>query len=471
MSSAVTSGTSASGRSSNKVGITIAAVGLMLFSMFFGAGNLVFPPMLGIESGENFAPAIIGFILTGVLLPTLTIVAVAVSGTGVRELASHAGEVFGLIFAIVVYLSIGSLYGVPRAAAIGYELGVESSFNLSGIGWRALSTGIFFFVVFAIVLFPGKVSDTLGKFLTPILLILIAVLVTVSIATLNGHGMPAKDDYASSPLIDGILEGYFTMDSIAALAFAIIVVTSFSVSGITEHKKVIKYSSISAIMAGSFLFIVYLALGIMGTKMPNKNSYSDGAGVLAKASQLSLGTVGDAVFSGVVLLACLTTAVGLITASGSFFHDLVSMISYRWWATLFTIVGFVIANLGLETILQISGPIISLIYPPAIALIAVTFIHMLVGKLDIPLTYRAAVTIALIFSAIDVLRQLFGEAIAPVEQALSFIPLFAEGLGWVVPTAIGIVIALAIDRGRKKSDGEVLVSGEIDPNMTMDEDF
>lgn len=446
-----TSTQSAVGRGAAKPVASIFAVGLMLFSMFFGAGNLIFPPMLGIESGENFTPAIIGFMLTGVLLPTITIIAVAISGAGVRQLASRAGAVFGLVFSIAAYLSIGSFYAMPRAAAIGYELGIESTFGLSGQVWRLVTTAVFFAVAFAIVLFPGKVADTLGKYLTPLLLALIAILAVLGFMRLNGEPAAATGEYASSPLTAGILEGYFTMDSIAAMAFAIIVVSSFNAHGIKERKTVVKYSSISAVLAGFFLLIVYLALGVMGTKMPDKGQYSDGAEVLSQASKLSLGTAGDMVFSGVVLLACLTTAVGLIAASASFFHELVPAISYRWWSVVFTLIGFTVANLGLEKILSFSGPIIGLIYPPAIALIAVTFTQLAVRGRPIPLTYRAAVAVALVFSIIDLLSNLLGDTMDSITGALSVIPLYPEGLGWVLPTLIVGAIALAVDLSRKDS--------------------
>ncbi|TYR17607.1 branched-chain amino acid transport system II carrier protein [Corynebacterium urealyticum] len=458
-----TSTQSAAGRGTAKPAASIFAVGLMLFSMFFGAGNLIFPPMLGIESGENFTPAIIGFILTGVLLPTITIIAVAISGAGVRQLASRAGAVFGLVFSIAAYLSIGSFYAMPRAAAIGYELGIESTFGLSGQLWRLVTTAVFFAVAFAIVLFPGKVADTLGNYLTPLLLILIAILAVLGFMKLNGEPAAASGEYASSPLTAGILEGYFTMDSIAAMAFAIIVVSSFNAHGVTERKTVVKYSSISAVLAGFFLLIVYLALGVMGTKMPDKGQYSDGAAVLSQASKLSLGTAGDMVFSGVVLLACLTTAVGLIAASASFFHELVPAISYRWWSVVFTLIGFTVANLGLEKILSFSGPIIGLIYPPAIALIAVTFTQLAVRGRPIPLTYRAAVAVALVFSIIDLLSELLGETMDGITGALSVIPLYPEGLGWVLPTIIVGAIALVVDLSRKDSGHEAAALAVAEP--------
>lgn len=443
---------------------TVLAVGLMLFSMFFGAGNLIFPPMLGIESGNHFAPAITGFILTGVLLPVITVIAVAISGSGVRDLASRAGVVFGVVFSIVAYLSIGSFYAMPRAAAIGYELGIESTFGLSGNMWRLVCTTVFFAVSFAIVIVPGKVADTLGKFLTPALLVLLAVLTIVAIGKMNDPAIPATEEYQSNPLVAGILQGYFTMDSIAALAFAIMVVSSFGSKGFTDHKQVVKLTSVSAFVAGFFLLLVYVSLGYMGTLMPNKQSYSSGANILSFASKSSLGTVGDMVFSGVVLLACLTTAVGLIAASASFFNEMLPKISYRTWAIIFTLIGLAIANLGLERILALSGPVIGLIYPPAIALIIVSVFHLAARHHHIPVTYRVAVYVALVFSTIDLLNQL-GAPISGLVDALSAIPLFDAGLGWLIPTLLAAAIAFAVDMARGKRRSESLVSGEIDESL------
>lgn len=189
--------------------VTIAAVGLMLFSMFFGAGNLIFPPVLGIKSGKNFTPAIIGFLETGVLLPILTVAAVAISGSGVRDLAARAGGFFGLVFAVVVYLSIGALYGVPRAAAIGYELSIESTFDLAGWQWRLAGTTAFFGFCLLLAFCPGKVVDTVGKTLTPVLLALIAALVVVGIRTLSAPPAAASDGFDSSPADHRLLRGLF----------------------------------------------------------------------------------------------------------------------------------------------------------------------------------------------------------------------------------------------------------------------
>lgn len=432
---------------------TVVAVGLMLFSMFFGAGNLIFPPMLGVESGEHFTPAMIGFLLTGVLMPVLTVIAIAISGTGVRDLASRAGAVFGLIFSIVAYLSIGALYAVPRAAAIGYELGIESTFDLTGGWWRLAGTFAFFLVCYLLTLWPGKVVDTLGKALTPVLLILLAVLAVVGLQKLHDPSIPATEAYSSNPLVNGISQGYFTMDSIGALAFALIVVSSFSQKGETDHKRIVKLSGIAAFTAGFFLMMVYLGLGLVGARMPDKETYSDGAAILSSAAHLTMGETGEIVFSLIVLLACITTVVGLTAATSTFFHELVPAISYRWWATILTLVGLAIANLGLEKILSVSGPVIGLIYPPAIVLITLSYVHLLCRQHKLVFSYRIGVAVAFVFSFIDFLATL-NVPVEPLQNALSWVPLMDAGMGWLLPTIVFTAIGLAIDLSRKVPNDE-----------------
>lgn len=432
---------------------TVVAVGLMLFSMFFGAGNLIFPPMLGVESGEHFTPAMIGFLLTGVLMPVLTVIAIAISGTGVRDLASRAGVVFGLIFSIVAYLSIGALYAVPRAAAIGYELGIESTFDLTGGWWRLAGTFAFFLVCYLLTLWPGKVVDTLGKALTPVLLILLAVLAVIGLQKLHDPSIPATEAYSSNPLVNGISQGYFTMDSIGALAFALIVVSSFSQKGETDHKRIVKLSGIAAFTAGFFLMMVYLGLGLVGARMPDKETYSDGAAILSSAAHLTMGETGEIVFSLIVLLACITTVVGLTAATSTFFHELVPAISYRWWATILTLVGLAIANLGLEKILSVSGPVIGLIYPPAIVLITLSYVHLLCRQYKLVFSYRIGVAVAFVFSFIDFLAAL-NVPVEPLQNALSWIPLMDAGMGWLLPTIVFTAIGLAIDLSRKVPNDE-----------------
>ncbi|RRQ08077.1 branched-chain amino acid transport system II carrier protein [Corynebacterium bovis] len=432
----------------------VVAVGLMLFSMFFGAGNLIFPSMLGAEAGPDLIPAITGFVITGVLLPVVAVIAVAISGSGVLDLASRAGRVFGVVFSVVAYLSIGSLYAMPRAASTAYTLSVETTLDLHGEWPRLLFSLVFFGVSLALVLVPGTVADSLGKYLTPALLVLIAVLVVVGFTRLHDPAVASSAKYADSPLVTGVLEGYFTMDSVAALAFAIVVVTSFGARGVTDHRTVVRATAVSTLIAGACLLLVYVSLAVLGTKMPDKTSFSDGAELLSRASELTLGDAGAWVFAAVVLLACLTTAVGLITASASFFHELLPRLSYRAWCVVFTVTGLAVANLGLQRILAVSGPVIGFIYPVAITLILLTVFHMTVGTLRIPVTYRAAVTVAVLFSLLDLGRSLGG-------LVIGWIPLFADGLGWLVPTLVAGAVGYAVDRRRSLHD-EALVGGDVE---------
>lgn len=362
----------------------IIAVGLTLFSMFFGAGNLIFPPLLGAQSGHNFLPAILGFVTTGVLLPVITVIAVAISGSGVRDLASRAGATFGVIFSCAAYLSIGAFYALPRTGSTAYTLGFENDLNLEGALPRFIFTVIFFGISFLLVLFPGKIVDSLGKVLTPALLILLLFLVIKAVFTLNDPPIQANEKFADSPYITGVIEGYFTMDSIASLAFAILVISSFTAKGVSDHKVIVRSTASAALLAGFFLMIIYVLLGVMGKNMPNKESYSDGASLISSASGLVLGGTGNWIFSGIVVLACLTTAAGLIASSSAFFNELIPAVSYRIWCVIFTLTSLGIANLGLERILSLSAPVIGLIYPVAISLILVTVFHMTVGTLKIP---------------------------------------------------------------------------------------
>lgn len=443
----------------------VLSVGLMLFSMFFGAGNLIFPPMVGAQAGDSYLPAIGGFIITAVFFPAVTVIAVAVSGSGVRDLASRAGVVFGIGFSVITYLSIGAFYVIPRAATIGYELGIESTFSLEGGWWRLTCTGVFFAITFALALQPGKVADNLGKILTPILLILLVMLIIFAITQLNNPGEAPTSDFTQSPFLKGISEGYFTMDSLAALAFAIIVISSFGVRGFTDHKQVVRMTATSACLAGGALLFVYLGLGYIGVILPNNSEYSDGAKLLSDAALLTMGTPGEAVFSLVVLLACLTTAVGLVAATSSFFHELLPRVSYRAWAIVFTLTALGISNLGLETLLSIAEPIIGLIYPPAIALITVSLLHLLVPNLRLPNTYRAAVYTALAFSLLALVVELVPGVTALGEVLAAYLPLFSANLGWLLPTALAATIAVAADISIGRTRKEPLVSGEIDESL------
>lgn len=423
------------------MGPTIVVVGLMLFAMFFGAGNLIFPPQLGAEAGTAYVPAMAGFLSTAVLLPALAVIAVSVSGNGIADIASRAGTVFGLLFSIAVYLSIGALYAIPRTANVAFETGVAGLAGVSSPWALFLFTVAFFAVSLWLSLRPGGIVDSLGRWLTPALLVLIVALVVVGAFVLTGEPGEPTEKWSSSAYTTGFLEGYLTMDSLAALVFGIVVIDSLRSRGITDQRRIVTSSILSGIVAVLLLCLVYLGLGRLGLHM--EGDFANGALMLSEASNRAFGPAGAWVFALIVLLACLTTAVGLITSTAAFFATLTPRIGFRAWAVAFTVAGLVMSNLGLEAIIGIAIPLNVFLYPMAVALV---FLTLLQAALPFRLvwSYRIPVAVAAVFALIDLSRALGFEPASGMTW-LSGIPLYAESLSWVLPAAIALAVCLVVD--------------------------
>lgn len=424
---------------------TIIVVGLMLFAMFFGAGNLIFPPQLGIEAGTAYGPAMAGFLTTAVLLPALAVVAVSVSGSGIVDIASRTGRVFGLVFSVAVYLSIGALYAIPRTANVAFETGVAGVAGTSS-GWALFAfTAAFFAVSLWLSLRPGGIVDSLGRWLTPALLVLIVALVVVGSIVLTAEPGAPTEKWAGSPYATGFLEGYLTMDSLAALVFGIVVIDSLRSRGIDRQRQVVTSSILAGVIAVILLGLVYLGLGQLGQGIGGE--YTNGALLLSDASTRSFGTAGAWVFALIVLLACLTTAVGLITSTAAFFSSLTPRIGFRAWAVGFTLAGLVMSNLGLEAIIDIAIPLNVFLYPMAVALV---FLTLLQAALPFKLTwsYRVPVAVAGVFALVDLGRTLDVDPASAV-PALANLPLYEQSLAWVIPAAVVLAVCLVVDYGKR----------------------
>lgn len=417
------------------------AIALMLFSMFFGAGNLIFPPMLGANAGDNFVPAVTGFLISGVALPVLAIIAIALSGQDIRALAARAGTVFTIVFSIAIYLSIGTFFGIPRTGAVSFSTAVSPV-----TGWESTLASVGFNLVFFVVatwlaLNPSGLVDRLGKVLTPALLALLVVLIALSLFQLHNPGAAPTEEYATSPFPAGLMEGYFTMDSLAALAFGILVISAIKEQKIANP---LPGTTMAALGAGALLGTIYLGLAIMGSRIPEGQSYKDGATLLSHASLQVLGFSGQVVLGGVVLLACLTTAVGLLAATSEFFNYLVPKISYQTWLITFAVVSFGIASGGLETVISIATPIIVFIYPVAMTVIIVTLIGAVVKPM-LPLYWGFAIPAwgVFLWSVVD--KIVTWQSGAPIE-----LPLFNADFTWLAPAIAGLAVGASIDFFRKE---------------------
>src|SRR5690606_8671788 len=214
-------------------GSDLLALGFMTFALFLGAGNIIFPASAGMASGENIWPVAIGFLITGVGLPLLTIVALARVGGGMPSLTAPLGRVAGVALAVAVYLAIGPLFATPRTAVVSFEIGVAP---FSGSNWQALLVYslIYFAVVLYLVLTPGRLLDRVGKVLTPVLLIALVLLGAAPIFAPAGPAGGVTPAYQDAPLIKGFLDGYLTMDALGALVFGIVIATAIRDRGVTS---------------------------------------------------------------------------------------------------------------------------------------------------------------------------------------------------------------------------------------------
>ena len=414
----------------------IIPVGLMLFALFFGAGNMIFPPFLAQQAGSNIWAAVIGFLVTGVGLPLLGIIAISRVGD-LQILASRIHPIFAVAFTVVLYLVIGPLFAIPRTGTVSFEIGVVP-FLPEGSAKSGIALLIFTILYFAITLWlslnPTKIVDRVGKILTPALLIVLAIFAVKSFITPMGGFNPPNEVYANGSFYKGFLEGYLTMDALASLVFGSIVVTSIKGFGVTNKNTVTKLCITAGLIAAAALALVYISLAwIGGTSTDIIGVQDNGAAILSAAATHLFGSLGAVILALAILFACLTTAIGLITSCSQYFSTLIPSISYKKLAIIFSVFSAVIANVGLSQLISFSVPVLVFIYPLAIMLMILSFTHKLFCG------YTSVYVCAIIPSAIT-----------PTLSRL--LPFFDQGIGWLVPGIIGAIIGyiLAILIGESK---------------------
>ncbi|MGO2109761.1 MAG: branched-chain amino acid transport system II carrier protein [Staphylococcus equorum] len=415
--------------------------GLMLFSFFFGAGNLIFPPMLGYTAQENMWVSMTGFAITGILLPYLTVIVVAYMNGGVESIGNKVHPVFGTIFAIFIYLSIGALYGIPRAANVAYEIGTNHVLPVHNQVTLIVFSIIFFLIVYFIALYPNRIIDNLGKYLTPILILIIAILCILVIINPEGSIGQASGDYAQTPLVSGILEGYFTMDLVAALAFSVVIVQSFKMNGITDQKTLVKNVIKAGLISAILLLVIYFALAYVGATT-TQAGFKDGTGILTFNSLRVFGSFGNLLFGVIVILACLTTCVGLVNACAAFAMKKLPKISYKIFVLIFSLLGFLVSTLGLELILQIAVPLLTFIYPTSIVLVLISLVSIFI-PFEMKFAFIIPTIVTLIISVLQILNDF--KLFQPLNALYQVLPLSDIQLSWLIPFIVLLIIGLIID--------------------------
>ncbi|MBS5936959.1 branched-chain amino acid transport system II carrier protein [Clostridium sp.] len=418
-------------------------IGLMLFSLFFGAGNLIFPPFMGEAAGEKTWIVLLGFFVTAVGFPVLGVIAVAKSG-GLTNLAKRVNPIFATIFTILIYLSIGPGLGIPRAGSLPFEMAVApylpERFSLKLALF--IYTLIFFAIAYWLSMSPGKLVDRMGKILTPTLLFLILIMVIGSfIKPLGGYGV-AVNGYEVSSFFKGFIDGYLTMDTIAALNFGIVIALAIKSKGVSDDKEVVSLSIKAGLIAGVLLAIIYGMLAHLGASSGGRfGLMENGAQTLTNITMHIFGKPGAVLLASIFTLACLTTSVGLITSCSQYFSTFTSKISYENWVRILTVFSMLVANMGLTKILSISVPILNAIYPIAIMLIVLSMFDFIFKSNKY--IYGLTILFTGVVSIIDAMGQA-GFAKDNLLKLISYFPLYNEGLAWIVPAILGIVIGLAI---------------------------
>ncbi len=419
----------------------VLGLGFMTFALFLGAGNIIFPALAGLKSGTSLLPVAIGFLLTGVGLPLLTVVALARVGGGLGSLTEPVGRLPGLIFAVIVYLAIGPMFATPRTAVVSYEVGLVPF--LGDNSWALLVySALYFALVFYLAYNPGRMLERIGQLITPVLLLALVVLGAAAVFKPAGNLTEGVDPYRSQPVIQGFLDGYLTMDALGALVFGVVIAASIRSRGVMELKAISRHSTQAGLIAAAGLTFVYLSLFYLGAGSHEiAGDATNGGQVLALYVNFAFGNAGSLLLAVVIGLACLTTATGLLVACGEFFQQ---TWGWRYHRTLALLVLFswAVSNQGLTQLINVSGPVLTGLYPLAIVLVALSYLRRLWHREA--LVWRITLAVALVFGVLDML--VAAGAPLALERWPFKPPLLDVQLAWLVPVLVVLAGLTLYDR-------------------------
>lgn len=419
----------------------ILPIGLMLFASFFGAGNLIFPPALGQSAGVNFLPAAAGFCTTGVGIPLLGIIAIGLlRASNPEALALPVHPKFAKALIVVTVLTIGPFFAIPRTGAVSFDVGILPFISAENYDLGLALYSLFFFVVtYFLSVNPSKIVDWVGKILTPLLLISIAILVVQVFMHPMGEPQQAGGYYASMPYLKGFQEGYYTMDLLATMLFGTVVIDSIKVRGISEGSVLTRTCIMAGIIAAVLLAAIYFSLTYTGATSVAVFGVSDnGAIALSSIANYYMGTAGNVVLCLMIFFACLTTSIGLTVSAGSYLEQVLKYkMQYQRIAAIICIFSFAVSNIGLTKIISLSVPVLCLLYPIVIVLVMMAF--MPVKRACV---YRSTLAFTIVFAIIDGLNA----AGVPMKTAEALfkdvIPFYSAGFGWFVPSIVGLVLGI-----------------------------
>lgn len=425
-------------------------VSSMLFALFFGAGNLIFPLHLGQLAGAHWGSAAVGFLVTGVVLPLLSVLAVAITrADGVYDVGLPLGKWFALTFMVLIHATIGPLFGTPRTATVSFTTGVSALLPSS---WQTGGLLVFSFCFFALAFYlayrPHQIAERVGKLLNPVFLVLLFVVFFVAFLKPMGNAASSSvtSAYRTGSLVSGFLEGYNTMDALAGLAFGVTVVSAVRSLGVKKTGSIAKVTARAGVLsmaAVAGIYVLLIAVGAMS--LGTFSVAADGGVAFNQIVQHYGGVAGQALLAVLLTLTCLTTAVGLVAAFAQDFHKHFPKVSYTTWLFVSCLASFLPANFGLTELISWSTPMLMFLYPLAMCLILLSVTSPLFKRSRVVYAWVVGFTVLpalsdMVVSFPSVVSQSsFGLWVAAVRAHL---PLASEGLSWLVPALVGAVIGV-----------------------------
>ena len=411
----------------NKFTADIVTVGFALFAMFFGAGNLIFPPYLGWELGDHWFTGFICYLAVDIGFGFVAMLVIAASGKDSESITEKLGARLSPIFLGVICICIGPAIAIPRVASITYEVGIVPNFGEVN---SILCTGVFFILAWILCISKSGVMDIVGKVLSPLMVAALFYMIVKGITSPIGEIV--RESTAIQAVSIGISAGYQTMDMMAAVIFAITIIYTLNEKHYTEKKEHFIMILSGGSIATALLFIVYGGLAYIGATYSSTDGNLMQVEVLTNIVSILLGNSGLKLLGLIVALACLTTAIGLITSISEFFEEKLH-VNYRILVTVFTVISFLISNLGADIIINMASPILNIVYP---VLITLTFCKIAGDRLPVK-AYRYGAATAFLISVIQQI-----ETFLKVEMISRILPLSELGFGWMIPVVLGIAVGI-----------------------------
>ncbi|MEC5395538.1 branched-chain amino acid transport system II carrier protein [Bergeyella sp. RCAD1439] len=429
----------------NKKFATSVTLGFALFAMFFGAGNLVLPPYIGIKSGGQWLWAVAGFLTTGIVAPFLSVLTVAKYGDSFTDLGRRVSPWVIRILAFLIMLCIGPLVAIPRTASTTFEVGVLPL--VPGFNGVVFSL-IFFALIYLLCVSKSKIVDIIGNYLTPFLMVVLGVLVFVGIYRTAGVAPLPTDFSAQEAYIYAFHEGYQTLDVLAGVVFAGIIISAAIAKGYTGAKERLGITVSAGLISMVALLVIYGGLIYLGAHYESSQGGEvSRTALLLGLSRSVLGGSGTLVVSVAMALACVTTAIALTSAMGDFLEEWTKgKLKYRWGVLLTCLFSAYLSVKSVDEIIEYAVVILGFVYPVTFTLIlTILFFGRYVTS---PRPYLAAVSVAA-FLALGSVFLHWGVFAETIERGRSFLPLSARHLEWVLPSFLAFGVTALMDRGRR----------------------